>query len=299
MSQEARQKLRAAALGQPSTNGGPPAAYACTIDEKGRLQLPPVPDPPEPAELCAWATGVFTLNPKHPIIEGRRLGAWGPDGHVVFKRRGAREIRIEPVSRLTNPTRLREALCGFRERFDDQVHGFKGEHTYVIEHVVRMLCDYTEVKTAADNALAVIGTFLAYAEPAEHDGRLTTRGTSAQRYEAAIALRRATNPSTGRRDGPPRYFTDTEIDKQTGEIKSTGHLVVAVSDMANAAREHERTTIPRGELEARMEGIGWKRITLDGHEESGRAGRHSPHARIEAYRGRLPNAETGANDAPE
>jgi hypothetical protein len=61
--------------------------------------------------------------------------------------------------------------------------------------------------------------------------------------------------------------------------------VIAVSDLAEAARRHTGSGLTRGWLEARMDALGWKRITLDGHLESGRDGRKGPHARICAYRG--------------
>ena len=76
-----------------------PQRYRVTFYDKGKLKLPELPDPPEPAELAAWLSGVFTLDPAHPITGAERLGAWGPDGHVVLPRRGAPEIRLEPVSR--------------------------------------------------------------------------------------------------------------------------------------------------------------------------------------------------------
>jgi hypothetical protein len=49
-----------------------------------------------------------------------------------------------------------------------------------------------------------------------------------------------------------------------------------------AARRYEGTSLPRGWLDARIEGMEWKRITVAGYGQPGRASRTGPHARISA-----------------
>ena len=79
---------------------------------------------------------------------------------------------------------------------------------------------------------AIIGTFLHAAEVVEDEH--TTYGTAAQRYEAAIALRRVADDTTGRLGGA-RYLIDS----------NTGELVIGVADLQEAARRHTGSSQPR------------------------------------------------------
>jgi hypothetical protein len=253
-----------------------------SVDAKGKLKLPPKPEHDNIAGLCSWLTAVFLLDPEHPITGAVRQGQHGPEGHVELSRRGALPIRFEPLTRLVHPARLREVLAGAALHTDDEPPGFKAEHTYAIEHVVRMLCGHSERRSDREEALGLVGDFLLdAADPIE--GR-TTHGDSGQRYEALVALRRALDERTGRPLGPPRYLIDAD----------TGEYVIRVGDLATVARR-QFGSLPRGWLDGRMEGIGWRRVEIQGYALPGRAGRQGPHAHVQVYRGHLsPGGDDGA-----
>ena len=263
---------------QAARNGHRPE-YAPSFDDKGKLRLPAKPQHDDVDGLCRWLTGVFNLDPKHPVTDGERQGLHGPEGHVELRRAGAPPLRFEPVTRLSNPTRLREVLEGCSLHTDGEVPGFKAEHTYAVAHVVRMLCGHFERLSAEAETLGIVDDLLLEAIPV--DGH-TTYGTSGQRYEAAAALRSSY-------DEPVNYLVDT----------NTGELVVRVSDLGVVARR-QLGSLPRGWLDGRMRGIGWERVVLDGHALPGRGGRTGPHARTKVYRGHVP-AEDGveAEDVPQ
>jgi hypothetical protein len=233
-----------------------------------KLVLPETPRQ-DVARLCEWLTVVFNLDCEHPVTGGSRDGLAGPDGHAVLKRAGTRKaLRFEPIKRLSTPAKLAEDLEGWGLPTDGEVYGFTAEHARKISHVVRMLCGATERMSAEQETEAIIGTFLQRARSVEGH---TTYGTSAQRYEAAAAL----SPNLG----AERYLID----------KNTGELVIAVSDLQEAARRHTGSSLPRGWLDARMDAIDWTRCRLDGHGEPGEDGRRlGPHARVSVYRGHLP-----------
>jgi hypothetical protein len=253
------------------------------FDDRGKLLLPEVPPHNEPTALSAWLTAVFNLDARHPIVSGQREGLRGPDGHAVLARSGAPSIRFEPVSRINNPTRLIETLSWQSTPTDGAVHALKADHCRLIAHVVRMLCGNHEAITEAQEAEAIVCDLMSAGEPV--DGH-TTYGTAGQRYEAASALRRMADEVTGRRTGPARYLVDS----------NTGELVIAVGDLQETARHHVGSSLPRGWLDARMQALGWDRITLAGYGQPGRAGRKGPHARIFAFRGLLSAAETDQQD---
>ena len=120
----------------------------------------------------------------------------------------------------------------------------------------------------------------------------TTHGTSAQRYEAAINLGPLRDQAIGRAIGAPRCLIDTgAVNKRPGEIVDEGEIVLRVSDLREAARRHVGSSLPRGWLEARMDALGWRRITLQGYGHPGRAGERGPHARVFAYVGHLPASD--------
>lgn len=127
----------------------------------------------------------------------------------------------------------------------------------------------------------IIGTFISGAVAIEEH---TTYGSSAQRYEAAVALQRDLDDMSGMPRGPVRYLVDT----------NTGELVIRVGDLQAAARSHIGSSLPRGWLDARMRALGWDRHALDGHAVDGRAGRHNAHARTFIHRGHVP--QTGDTD---
>jgi len=271
----ARASLRDAQRASSNGAGPSPASYTITIDDNGNLKLPPAPALGDMAGLCAWLTCVFALDPRHPITKGERQGQLGPDGHVVLRRADAIPIRFEPVTRISSPMRLVETLASRMIPTDGMVPPFKGAHCQQISYVIRMLCGAQDTLSDAQETTGIIGTFLHGAVLAEVE--ITTYGTTGQRYEAAIAIRRPVDEVSGRPCGPPRYALDM----------NTGEMLIAVSDLQEAARRHVGSSLPRGFLDARMKDLGWQRIELQGHALPGRDGRKGPHARINLYRGLL------------
>jgi hypothetical protein len=264
-----RTQLEAIAGGKTDTPG-------VTHDEKGRLVLPATPALDDPAGLCTWLTAVFALDPKHPITGGERQGHAGPDGHVELRRAGAPSLRFEPAAQINSPNRLHDALAWWMLPSDGAVRPFKAEHCRQIAHVVRMLCGLAGMLSATQEAAGIVATYLGAAHRLEGH---TTYGTTGQRYEAAVALQRTLDETSGRPMGPPRYLIDA----------NTGEIAIRVADLAGAARMHVGSSLPRGFLDARMQALGWTRMRLDGHAISGRGGRVGPHARADVYRGHLPH----------
>jgi hypothetical protein len=245
------------------------------VDKSGRLILPPSPDRDDQAAQCRWLTAVFALDPSHPIVAGKRQGVFGPEGHIELKRGGARSIRIEPLTRLLVPMRLHETLASQTLPSDRPAPAFKAEHCREIAYVVRMLCGQADTLSYEQEAAGIVAAFMATAQAREG---LTTYGTTAQRYEAASALRRRSDEHSGRPIGPPHYLIDSE----------TGEFVIAVGDLADAARRHIGSSLPRGWLDGRMDMLGWRRVSLQGFGLPGRTGRErGPHARLSVYRGVL------------
>jgi len=255
-------------------DGGRRTEHEVSYDEKGKLVLPDVPAGADVAGLCAWLTRAFSLDRAHPITTGRREGLRGPEGHVVLDRAGAQSIRFEPAKLINAPAKLIETLSWMVTETDGAVPKLTGDHCRQIAYAVRLLCGASELLSAEQEAEGIIGTLMSEAVPIEG---LTTYGTTGQRYEAAVALRPETDPTSGRAIGPKRYLID----------QNTGELVIGVSDLQEAARRHVGSSLPRGWLDGRMETLGWSRIELDGHELPGRAGRQGRHARVNAYRGIL------------
>ena len=267
------------------TNGEAPPAdprgasgYQLLFDAKGKLLLPQLPAHDDPAGLCAWLTCVFNLNPAHPITAAVHEGLRGPEGHVVISRAGAvPAIRFEPASRINTPAKLIETLSWRLLPTDGAIHALTSSHCRDISYALRMLCGAYETITAEQEAEGIVGTLMHEAIPVEG---FTTYGTSGQRYEAAVALRREVDRVTGRPVGPRRYLIDV----------NTGEFVIAVSDLQDAARRHVGSSLPHGWLDARMEALEWTRVSLQGYGQAGKAGgarRQGPHARINAYRGLL------------
>jgi hypothetical protein len=256
-------------------NGSGPARYAVAVDAKGKIVLPDPPEHDDPAGCCAWLTSVLRLAPQHPVTGAVHQGLSGPEGHVEIRRAAAPPIRFEPAGMVGSARRMVPYLQWQLQPSDGEPYGFGDGHCRRIAHVLHLLCGVYESATAEQVAGGVVGTFLQGAMPAPED--VTTYGTSAQRYEAAICLRRQIDEITGRAIGPPRYL----IDERTDE------LVIGVGDLLDAARRHIGSSIPNGWLDAHMRALGWTRIRLDGHAIPGRGGRSGPHVRLDAYRGRL------------
>lgn len=244
-----------------------------------KVVFPAMPAAGDPAAQAAWLTTVFGLNREHPIVNATREGLRGANGHVVFERRGAPDIRFEPASRLNAPARLVETLDWEKQPDDLESHGYKTEHARQIVHVTRMLCGASQALSDREDTASIVHTFLAGADLIEER---TTHGTTAQRYEAAKALQRDSGGPGGRPHDAPNYLLDA----------NTGEIVISVSDLSASARQQRGSSLQHGWLDARMQNLGWARITLDGRELSGRAGRRGPHLILNAYRGHLP--QTGS-----
>lgn len=267
-----------------------------TIDDKGKLKLPPI--PPDYAGRCQWLTVVFSLTPTHPITGAKWQGPRGPDGQIVLPRAaGAADLRFEPARSINTPIRLTESFTGRRHPKDGPVYAFKGEHCRQIAYVIETMCETSRALSEADEAAGIVGTYMQSAEAV--DGH-TTYGTAGQRYEAARALSRRFDD--GHMGGAPRYLIDDltgpRVDETTGEVIDQDkpvEYVIAVSELADAARRHVGGSIPRGWLDARMECLGWQRIQLQGYGLPGRAGRKGPHARIDAYRGSFSDPDVQVN----
>lgn len=250
-----------------------------------KLVLPATPPAEDTAGLCEWLTEVFARNPLHPITGASWQGAEGPDGQIVIHRAGkAKDIRFDPARHLNAPVKVIESLSWFRSPGDNAPHAYNLDHCRVIAWVVGTLCDTSKAETVEQEAEALLGAFTQLAEAvAGH----TTRGTQAQRFEAATALRRDIDEMTGRTKGRPRYLIERATN-EAGELLA--ELAIPVGDFTAFARNYLGRSLTRGWLDSRMETLGWERIMLDAHAIEGRSGRHSPHARIGIYRGRLPLA---------
>lgn len=268
-----------------------------TIDEKGKLKLPQIPT--DYAGRCQWLTVVFSLSPQFPITGAKWQGPRGPDGQIVLPRAaGAADLRFEPARVINTPIRLTESFTGRRHPQDGPIYAFKAEHCRQIAYVIETMCETSRALSEADEAAGIVGTFMQTAEAVEG---YTTYGTPGQRYEAAKALSR--HADDGHFGGAPRYLIDdltgSRVDESTGELIDQDkpvEYVIAVSELAEAARRHVGGSIPRGWLDARMDNLGWQRIRLQGYGLPGRAGRQGPHARIDAYRGALPDPDPEMND---
>ena len=265
------------------------------IDDKGKLKLPPIPD--DHAGRLHWLSVVFNLTPEHPIVGAEWQGQRGPDGQIALRRAGTAEMRFEPARSMNTPMKLIEAFTGRRHPKDGQLYAYKGDHCRQIAYVIESLCDTTKALSEAEEAAAIVGSFLHAAEAVEGH---TTHGTPGQRYEAAKALSRRHEDGAY---GTWRYLIDEQTgqraDEETGELIDQGQpveYVIAVSDLSDAARRFLGSSLPRGWLDARMQCLGWHRIRLQGYGQPGRAGRHGPHARIDAYRGALEATESQPND---
>ncbi len=278
-------KIKFKALDGGTATGRRPATYKVSI-ENNKLVLPEMPASDDIAGCCAWLTCVFNLNPAHPITKGEHQGQRGPDGHISLTRADAPPIRFEPATKINTPGKLIETLSWRMLPTDGPIHALASTHCRQIAHVVRMLCGAVQSMSDEQETEGIVGTFMHAAISLEG---ATTYGTTGQRYEAAMALRREVDQATGRPIGPARYFIDV----------NTGEYVIAVSDLAEAARRHVGSSLPRGWLDARMEDLGWARITLQGYGQPGRDGRKGPHARINAYRGHLSAITDDPDEQPD
>ena len=129
------------------------------------------------------------------------------------------------------------------------------EHCREIAYVIRMLCGAIESQTEEQETAAIIGTFLQGAAAVE--GHTTFEATGYERFQAAAALRRDFDEA-GYMRGRPTYLVDTKTDE----------LVIPVSALSKAVRDHLGSSVARGWLDGRMDGLGWQRITIDGHEDA-------------------------------
>jgi len=242
-----------------------------TYDAKGKLLLPPAPEGDQPAELCPWLTAVLALDPRHPVTAGAHEGLRGAAGHVELKRLDAPPLRFEPAGRINTPMKFIEDRTWQAIPTDQPTPPYKGEHCRVIAHVIRRLCGASRRMSDQQETAAIIS---AYVQGAELVEGYTTHGSSGSRYDAACALQRAVDETTGRPVGPARYILDA----------NTGELVIRVLDLGLTARQYVGGSLARGWLDARMQNLGW----TPGPARRARAARPGRQGRPARPRGRLP-----------
>ena len=180
------------------------------------------------------------------------------------------EIRFEPITVLGDPKRLMPILRSYMLTTDGLLRELGPGHCGQVFHVVNLLCSSTRATSAAEKTWSIVDDLLVIGEPIEGH---TLRGTVPQRYEAAGQMVRPLDEH-GRTGGRPRYL-----------VEDDGEIAVMVSELQSIARRNVGATIRHGWLDARLEEIGWERVTLDAWQEAGRAGRGGHHRRFTAYRG--------------
>jgi len=261
---------------QPVDAGADRFAVTWSDSKPPKLILPPLPGPTDTPGLCGWLTAVLCLDPLHPIVGGSHYGKPGY-GHIKLLRSDAPELLFQPASMLNTGSKLTEALMWQQSMPGDrEPHGFTNEHARHIAYVAKRLCGARRGPTAEEETTAIVGAFMEVAAAVEGH---TLHGTTAQRYEALDALRRPLDGQRGVPLGPPRYLVDSE----------TGEVVIRVGELRAVARTHLGTALAHGWLDARMDALGWDRVTLNAWAMPGREGRSGSHHRlVEAYRGHLP-----------
>ena len=233
--------------------------------------------------MCAWLTVAFALDPQHPIVSARRHGHAGPESHVELRRAGgAPPISFEPASRINGPMKLIKTLAWSVLHTDGAIPAFKGEHCQQIAHVIRMLCGVAETLSAEEQAAGIVSMFVSGAVEVEH--AMTTHGTGGQKYEAAMSLRREIDPLSGRPIGPVRFARDAD----------TGELVIAVSDLQEAARRYTGSK-PSARMARRAP--GGPRLGAD-HARGSRTTGPRRHERTARPRLRLPRFSHHARGRP-
>lgn len=275
-------QIVASLMAQNEATRPPYEAYEVTwtTDKTPKLIMPGIPDPDDHISLAAWVTNVFRLDKRLPAINAIHHGVRGPEGHVEIRRAGTQAIRFEPAAIISSARRLIPTLEWQLQPTDQEPYGFKDEHCKRIAHVLRIMCGISEAPSEEQETEGIVGRYLQSAKPIEGH---TTHGTSAQRYEAAEALR---SEGDGRAGGGwnQRYLIDSE----------TQEIVIRVSDLQDTARREIGSSLPRGWLDARIDSIGWNRGLIDAHAVSGREGRRGyPHARVSVYQGAWPPSKPG------
>ena len=271
-----REAKRRESRGCDATAKASQRAYVNETDAKGGLKLPRLPDVATPAALAAWLSHALALDRAHPVTSAAHEGLRGAAGHVLLTRLDAPPLRFEPASRLNTPMRLIEDRTWQAIPSDGPTPALKADHCRKIAHVVRQLCGISKAMSDEDETFGIVGAYLGGATAI--DGH-TTYGTTGQRYEAAVALRREVDETTGRPTGAARYLHDL----------NTGELVIRVADLIDIARRFIGGTLAHGWLDARLENAGWARKRLSGHSQPGREGRkQGTHARCDVYVGQLP-----------
>jgi len=243
-------------------------AFAVTWEGKKPV-LPPDPAFDDPIEQCRWLTSVLRLDYEHRIVGGDWYGPPSGNGVVVLHRLGADDLRFDPASTVTDPRRLAAELAWQLLDTDDRPYPWTAPQAIGIARVVRLLTGGARQWSIKQEAMSVVLVLLEASEQVEGH----PRGSGLERYECAVLLR-PTEDAAGR-PVKTRYLVDTD----------SGDIVVRVSDLTAAARRL-MSTAPRGWLDGRMDALGWRRWTLQGHGFATGSER-GPHARCDVYVGRL------------
>ena len=234
-------------------------------------ELPELPAHDDLVAQCDWLTAVLHLDPKRPVTGGVHRGLAGGHGHIMLDRLDGPALEFKPASRISKGDTLSADLVWQLEPTDDEPYPWGNQQATKIARVVHWLCDASRAITSQQQTAQILTTFIEGSEQVEGN----TYGSTAERYEAAVALR-------------------PELDEKYGRVKFRHYLAdttrpeiaVRVSDLAQTARTLLGSSIAHGWLDAQMEEFGWERVELQGHSLAGREGRvHGAHARVDVYRG--------------
>ena len=256
------------------------ARYAVTYDSRKppKPVLPESPSRDDVADQADWLTAVLNLDWDHKITRGRHSGLEGGRGHVQLDRISAKPLRFKPASRITNGQHLNDDLVWQLVRSDGELHPWSNQQATKIAQVVGWFCESTALITAEQETAQIIRTYL---DASDEVVGCRTYGTTAQRYDAAVALRSYVDDQ-GRVH--TRYLTDDGG-------PSGPEIVVRVSDLARTARAVLGSSIAHGWLDAQIEEFGsftWERVELQGQSAAGRAGKaRGRHTSVDVYRGPL------------
>jgi hypothetical protein len=217
------------------------------------------PEIPESQDLILrWLTGVLMLDHNYPIYKVVRSGEYGPDGVVTLHRKGAREVRFLPCTRLSSSLGVTAALNAYMIPTDLKPFPYTDQNCSDIWYAVRQIAVEEGAESLADQGRVILNMFLQDASPiSDH----TAAGTAAECYEAIQALR-SISPSRNGGLGLPSYLIDA----------STGMFVIRASDLQPYARL-ALGVVSRGDLDRMLIAADWTKHKVQGWQKPGRRDR--------------------------